>query len=239
MRVPEFHLPTIMFKPKFWPSVMTLVMVAGLMALGIWQTQRSEWKTALIAERAAKLSEKPMTLNALPDGPVENLYYRSAYVTTKIKIARPYYTFSATPDHGVGFQLYFPQTWNDDRWLLRKSDFVTMDEWKSGALRWPSNDELAATPPREQLGVFLPLDDAENMIILKEQGSEPIRPLNKIEPVIFVRIDEWGSIQHELFKSRLLNISNNHATYALIWFALAIAMTFIYFSSHTKITFKD
>jgi cytochrome oxidase assembly protein ShyY1 len=214
-------------------------MIVALISFGVWQMQRGEWKTAIIAERAAKLSQKPMVLNGLPDGPVSNLYYRGAYVTAPVKIARPYYTFSHTPDHGIGFQLYFPETWNNDRWFIRKSDFLTMEEWKSGSFRWPTNEQLAVEPPHEQLGLFLPLEDAENLILLKEMGSEPIRPLDKVEPVVFMPIFEWGSVQHELIKSRLLNITNNHATYTFIWFSLAIALFVIYVSKHTKITFKE
>lgn len=230
--------PSIKFTPKLWPSVMTCFMLVALLWLGVWQTQRAEWKTALIAERTAKLKEKPLTLKGLPDGPVSNLYYRGAYVTAPVKIARPYYTFAPT-ERGAAYQLYFPETWNNDRWFLRKSDLLSMDEWKSGAFRWPTNDELAEQLPREQLGVFVPLDDVSSFILLKEMGNEPVRSLDKVEPVIFVPIDEWGSIQHELLKSRLLNITNNHRTYSIIWFLLAFALFVIYVASHTKITFKD
>ena len=239
MNIPEIKIPTFSFQPKLGPSISTAIMLAVLLALGVWQMQRGEWKTALIAQRSARLAEKPLVLQGLPDGPVSNLYYRGAYVTAPVKIARPYYTFSHTAEHGIGFQLYFPETWNNDHWFLRKSDFVTMEEWKAGALTWPSNEQLAQEAPHEQLGIFVPLEDPQNMIILKEVGSEPIRPLDKIEPIIFMPIFEWKSIQHELLKSRLLNISNNHATYSLIWFSLAFILCVIYVSSHTKITFKD
>lgn len=239
MMLPEIQFPKFMFQPKFWPSVSTTIIVAVLISLGVWQMQRGEWKTAIIAQRSARLAEKPMVLKGLPEGPVTNLYYRAAYVTAPVKIARPYYTFSHTSEHGIGFQLYFPETWNDDRWFLRKSDFMSMEEWKSGGLSWPSNEQLAQEPLHEVLGMFLPLDSPENMIILKEVGSEPIRPFDKIEPVIFMPIIEWKGIQHEILKSRLLNITNNHSVYTLIWFSLAFALCVIYVFAHTKITFKD
>ncbi|MDX1922786.1 MAG: SURF1 family protein [Alphaproteobacteria bacterium] len=232
-------LPTLKFTPKLGPSITTAVIVALLLALGTWQMQRGEWKTALIAERSARLAEKPMVLKGLPDGPVSDLYYRGAYVTASVKIARPYYTFSHTSEHGIGFQLYFPETWNDNRWFIRKSDFLTMEEWRAGGLRWPTNEQLANEPPHEQLGIFVPLEDAANFIVLKEIGSEPIRPLDKVEPVIFIPIFEWGSVQHELLKSRLLNISNNHKAYSLTWFLLAFALCVIYVASHTKLVSKD
>lgn len=235
----EIKFPNISFKPKLLPSIATLIMVAALLWLGVWQMQRGEWKTAVIAERTARLVEKPIQLKGLPEGPVSNLYYRGAYVTAPIKIARPYYTFSHTSDNGVGFQLYFPTTWNDGRWFMRKSDFVTMAEWKAGGITWPSNEQLAQEPPHEQLGIFVPLDEPQNMIVLKEIPNGIIRPIDKIEPVIFIPLFEWKSIQHELLKSRLLNITNNHATYSFIWFSLAFVLAVIYVASHTKITIKE
>jgi surfeit locus 1 family protein len=230
---------SISFKPKLWPSVMTAIMLVTLLGLGVWQVQRGEWKTALIAERAAKLSLKPLVLKGLPEGPVSNLYYRGAYITAPIKIARPYYTFSHTSEHGIGFQLYFPETWNDDRWFIRQSDFLTMEEWKSGGLRWPTNEQLAGEAPHEQLGVFVPLEGTENFISLKDVGSEPIRPLTQIEPVLFLPLLEWGGVKHELLKSRLLNITNNHSTYSFIWFSLAIILVVIYLVQHTTLLFEN
>lgn len=232
-------IPQFKFLPKLWPSLSTIIMVAVLISLGVWQMQRGEWKTAIIAERTARLTEKPMVLKGLPEGPVRNLYYRAGYVTAPVKIARPYYTFSHTPEYGIGYQLYFPETWNSDRWFLRKSDFVTMQEWKAGGLSWPSNEQLAQNIPREILGIFLPLDSPENMISLMELGNEPIRPIDKIEPVIFMPIIEWKGIQHEILKSRLLNITNNHKVYSFIWFSLAFILCVIYVCAHTKMTVKD
>ncbi|NDE90103.1 MAG: hypothetical protein EB059_03050 [Alphaproteobacteria bacterium] len=227
----------ISFKAKVLPSILVGLTFSILLALGIWQNERGEWKTALIAERSAKLAQKPLVLNGLPNSPVSELYYRGAYVTAPVKIARPYYTFSHTAEHGVGFQLYFPQTWNGDRWLLRQSDFVTMDEWKAGYVRWPSNEQLASAPPHEQLGLFVPLEDTANLFLFKE-ASEPVRSLTQIEPVMFIPLHDWGGIQHELLKARLLNITNNHATYAFTWFSLAIILFLFYLSANLTIRFK-
>ena len=44
------------FAPGLWPTVLTLLGVAILIALGTWQLERLQWKRALIAERAAQLA---------------------------------------------------------------------------------------------------------------------------------------------------------------------------------------
>jgi cytochrome oxidase assembly protein ShyY1 len=227
------------FKYKPWPSMMTAIMLGVLLALGFWQAHRAEWKSAIINERTEKLSMKPLTLSGVPDGPVSNLYYRGAYVTSPVTIARPYYTFTHDPEHGIGFQLYFPEKWNNDRWLLRKSDFLTMAEWKSGDYHWPSNDDLTKAGTHQQLGLFIPLEITPNYFVFKDKGSESIKPLEQLEPLLFIPIDEWGSVNHEVLKAKMLNIPNNHAIYAIIWFLLAIAMLVIYLAAHTTIRMKS
>ena len=54
------------FRPTLWPTLITIPALAILLALGTWQLQRLEWKTALIAEREAALQAPPV---ALPDDP--------------------------------------------------------------------------------------------------------------------------------------------------------------------------
>lgn len=232
-------VPVIEFRPKWWPTCLTILMMAILFLLCAWQVQRADWKTEIIKERTAKLSMKPLILEGLPEGPIENLYYRGAYVTSNVKIARPYYSFTHNSEHGIGFQLFFPEMWNGNRWLLRQSDFLTMEEWRAGDFHWPSNDELEKQGKHEQLGVFVPLDDPDILFPLKEKGGEPIRPLAQIEPLMFIPIHEWGDTEHELLKARLLNIPNNHIAYALTWFSLAIALGVIYLAQHVTLRFKS
>ena len=56
------------FAPGLWPTVLTLLGVAILIALGTWQVERLHWKEALIAERAAQLAAPAEPLPAQRDG---------------------------------------------------------------------------------------------------------------------------------------------------------------------------
>ena len=46
----------IRFRPRLGPTLFTVPAVAMLVALGVWQLQRLEWKTRLIAERATAVA---------------------------------------------------------------------------------------------------------------------------------------------------------------------------------------
>ena len=49
------------FKPMPWLTVITAVCLAILISLGVWQYQRLQWKTALLAEVEAAVSAPPLT----------------------------------------------------------------------------------------------------------------------------------------------------------------------------------
>ncbi len=49
-----------MKRVPFWPTLMAFVMLTALVALGIWQLQRREWKHALIARLEAAQSLPPL-----------------------------------------------------------------------------------------------------------------------------------------------------------------------------------
>jgi surfeit locus 1 family protein len=51
----------IRFRPRLAPTLFTIPAVAVLVALGVWQLQRLEWKSQLIAERAAAVAAAPVS----------------------------------------------------------------------------------------------------------------------------------------------------------------------------------
>ena len=44
------------FRPRLWPTLLTVPALLVLLGLGTWQVQRLHWKEALIAERQAGLA---------------------------------------------------------------------------------------------------------------------------------------------------------------------------------------
>ena len=50
------------FRPGLWPTLLTLPALAILLALGVWQLQRLEWKETLIARTETQLSQAPVAL---------------------------------------------------------------------------------------------------------------------------------------------------------------------------------
>ncbi len=58
-------------KRRIWPLLLAATSgFAVLMALGIWQVQRSAWKNALVAEIDQRLAEKPVAISDLRNRPI-------------------------------------------------------------------------------------------------------------------------------------------------------------------------
>jgi surfeit locus 1 family protein len=53
------------FRPRLWPTLISLSALGVLLALGVWQLERLEWKTALIAAREAALAAPAVELPAV------------------------------------------------------------------------------------------------------------------------------------------------------------------------------
>ena len=52
---------SVTFRPMPWLTVITAVMLAALISLGVWQYQRLQWKTDLLAEVEASVTAQPLT----------------------------------------------------------------------------------------------------------------------------------------------------------------------------------
>ena len=55
------------FQPTFWATACVIPVLIVLVALGTWQVQRLEWKSQLIDNRAARITEPPVPLAVLAD----------------------------------------------------------------------------------------------------------------------------------------------------------------------------
>jgi len=66
------------FTPTPWPSLVTLVLLPALIALGWWQLDRAAWKQGLIDAHAGRIQQPAQALGTLLDGG-EELQYRQVH----------------------------------------------------------------------------------------------------------------------------------------------------------------
>ncbi|MBB4798353.1 surfeit locus 1 family protein [Brevundimonas bullata] len=221
-------------RPRF-PIVLTILAVAllgVLLALGVWQVQRMQWKEGLMdgAEAAAGLPPLPLA-EALK---VDNPEFRRVILTCRGLGAAPYVELQSIENSDAGVRLVSacrPEGMEET--LLVDRGFVpadisarptvnaddTMPVVITGVLR-RAPAPSALTPPPAQ-GRFYGRDAEAMARALKVEG--PISPFT-----VFATTStnpDWAALRPSAPPAAF---TNNHLGYALTWFGLAAALIAFY-----------
>jgi surfeit locus 1 family protein len=187
------------------PLIPTLVVAAAvgvMIALGIWQLQRAEWKERLLADYAAASALPALDLDPLLDDPEEELpplAFRRVLATCNAR--------DAEPDQRGG---------RSDRGESGYSYFVRCRSGEGGlAGRLLVNAGWTPLPERDRritvnglvAGRLGAVEEGEPLVITSASATPPLRP------------SAPASID---------NIPNNHRLYAWQWFFFAAAALVIY-----------
>ena len=225
---------TAAVRPRF-PVVLTILAVAllgVLLALGVWQVQRMQWKEGLMdgAEAAAGLPPLPLA-EALK---VDNPEFRRVILTCRGLGAAPYVELQSIENSDAGVRLVSacrPEGMEET--LLVDRGFVpadisarptvnaddTMPVVITGVLR-RAPAPSALTPPPAQ-GRFYGRDAEAMARALKVEG--PISPFT-----VFATTStnpDWAALKPSAPPAAF---TNNHLGYALTWFGLAAALIAFY-----------
>jgi surfeit locus 1 family protein len=208
----------------------TIIGVAALMSLGVWQLERKVWKEHLIATLTARVTAPP---HALPPSPKQGgdefsrvhlhgafIPGQSALVFTSGSALRPDIT-------APGYWVLSPFRANDGRIVVVNRGYVagtnappppSGDVDLAGALRWP--DESA---------MFTPADEPQNNLWYRR------------DPVVIAAAKGWGQVAPFFVEQETPQLANapragplvvhlrdNHLQYAITWFGLAAGLTGVY-----------
>ena len=205
------------FRPRLWPTLISLPAFGLLIGLGVWQLERLEWKSALIAQREAALAAPAVELPAVltPDLEFRRVEARGRLLNDQAQ------RYGLRPRNGApGYELLTPLARPEGRAILVNRGWrpeatpptegpegeVTIE----GVLRFPR-------PP----GAFAP-----------EHGPAPERWLWYDLAGLERRLGlELAPAVLELEPPEGAGLVNNHLQYALTWFALAAALGTIYLVS--------
>lgn len=201
------------FRPRLWPTLIALPAFAVLLGLGLWQLERLEWKTALIAEREAALARPPAPLppnDAIsPDWDFRPVRVRGRFLHDKAQ------RFGPRLDRP---EILTPLARDDGGVILVNRGAGPLDASSgevelTGVLRYPR-------PP----GLFAPEHGPETPLWLWYDIPGLERRLGlELAPAVL-----------ELERPQGVGLVNNHLQYALTWFALAAALAAVYFASQLR-----
>jgi surfeit locus 1 family protein len=233
------------FRSLILPAVATLVGVAILASLGVWQLQRLQWKTALIAHVAERLAAPPipapgpaawagLDLAALEYQPVTATgtfdHAREAYVVYTL-------TSPKGPVGGVGYMVMTPLLTTEGWTVYVNRGFVPADRrdpaTRAGGVVAGETTVtgLLRTPYRRSW--FAPADDVagnawfsrDPVLYAEAYGarSSEIAPYivdAAFDPELPGGLPQGGET--------IVAFPNNHLGYAITWFGLAAALAAVF-----------
>jgi len=111
------------FKPTFWPTLGTIIVFPILIALGIWQWQRAEYKAALLAHYNNQSGKTTLTLEQALKDP-EGLRYFTLRVRGQYLNEHQFLQDNQFHQHQVGYYVLTPFVTDSKRVILVNRGWV-------------------------------------------------------------------------------------------------------------------
>ena len=232
----ETHRPTlrqIFAGLPLVPSLMTLAALAVLLGLGIWQLQRLQWKSEIIAtiETQMALPASPLPVDDINP---EEWRYRKAEVQGRFHHDREIHMYAASTKGKPGYLIITPLERPNGSFVFFNRGWVPMDKRnpdtrKEGQIEspvrltglgrkpWPQNTFVADNEPQANIWFYGDLD-----------GMAKFHKIVHYAPIFLEADDTPNPGGLPIGGQSRVKISNDHLNYALTWFSLAVALLIVY-----------
>lgn len=227
------------FRPLLVFSICALVLLATLIALGVWQLERRQWKLALIASMDRNMHVQPVSLDEpgyLYEEPETD--YLHVIVHGRFEHAKEVYLFTSAPGGGAEYHVLTPLRTDDGRIYLVDRGSVPKDRLDpasraqgqvlgkvqvSGYWHWPLRP-----------GWFTPAPDlAHRLFYARSVGAiAALDRLTLAEPGLIEADGAPNPGGWPKGGGTEVDLPNNHLQYAITWFALAIGLIGVYLAYH-------
>ena len=235
-------MKSIQFRPLLWPTLFSIVSFLVLISLGTWQVKRLFWKNNLISNYTEKfeknkiLYEKSFKYDSTQE-------FRRVLIKGKFLNNKETLIIGKTYEGNAGFHLVTPILTNENKvvlinrgWIseklkLQKSRLFTIIEEEvtiDGIIRKP-----------QLKGYFVPKNDIKDdfWFTIKPNEIKKARELEKYSFEENFFIDAIRNKNNRKLPIAALgkpNFRNQHLSYAITWYSLALTLLIIYFIFHIK-----
>ncbi len=233
----NMHFMGLTFRPRLWPTIMTIPILIILCLLGNWQVARLDWKLDLIEKLETRYGLPAVALPVTLTEP-DDWLYRHVTLTGHFKFNQEMTLYGVGPNGKPGYDLFTPLLIRNDKGSER---YVIINRgWV------PENLKEQVTRPEtlyagevQVTGVlrkswkkerFAPENDiARNIWYFGDlEAMAKAQNLGDVFPMFLydVKIPEKGG--YPIGGRTRLKIVNNHLDYAMTWYGLAIVLVIIY-----------
>lgn len=231
------------FRPLPYLTAASLAALAVLIALGTWQMNRRAEKHAFLAAIAAKAAAEPMMLERALAQPDPRFVRVRIDAPAKCDAQSLVNGFQIDNGQTVpGGDVLTPVQMADGAWILVARGFIpdeVMKEWGGLVEHAPCPTRVAGVAvltPASSGGTFTPEPDRaarrwfayDAAGIAKASGLSPVVPwVARLEPEPDLEPDVWPRPQ-----AYAADVPDNHLTYALTWYGLALTLIGVYVAFH-------
>jgi surfeit locus 1 family protein len=227
---------------RFHPiPILTLCFVpafAALVALGVWQLDRLQWKLGLIDEMTRNLSAAPIPIDRALTMDAKSAQYRHVSLTGRFDNAKEAYVYTTAKDGAPVYHVVTPFTLDDGRVFLVDRGLVPLvlrDPRMRPAGELDGNRTIAGiwrTP--DAPGPFTPAPDLAHRIWYSRDLKSIARADGVVSasPVIIEADAAPNPGGWPKGGQTIVDLPNDHLQYAVTWFALAAGLMFVYLAYH-------
>ena len=232
------------FRFTLWPTVFTIPVLAVLLGLGVWQLDRLEWKSALIATFDARVSAAPVappeTVTDIEEWRFRKLLLEGEFLHEKEVMV------TGKPFEGTaGFHVITPMRLDDGRTVLVNRGWVP-EKLRNRADRpasLPAGRVVLEGLLREdrRRGYFVPDNEPANEVWMYVDTAEMARhrALGPVAGYVIDALREPGPYRLPIGASDRITVRNEHLQYAVTWFLLALTLVAVYLAYHYRRTGND
>ncbi len=225
-----------------WPTLATLLGCAVLVGLGAWQLHRLAWKDALVATIAARTTAPPVPLppaSAWPSLDPADYAYRHVVLTGTFEHDKEARVFRPLADpkgpySGLGDLILTPFRLTSGGVVIVNRGFVPEDRIDAatraagqiggavtitGLMREPESRNLFTPADQPADRLWFTRDPASIAAALRVSGVAPFT-LDEDASQLPGGLPQGGET--------VLSVPNNHLSYALTWFGLALGLVGVY-----------
>lgn len=219
------------------PGLFTLVGLAILISLGVWQLQRKQWKEGLIASLDREMKAPPVPLppaSQWPNLTPENSEFRRVSLRAEFPAgAKPAYLYTGASAlredvKQPGYFVFAPARLPDGRIVVVNRGYVPMDRRQEkptgpieivGFIRWPESPGWFVSD-RDTAGEVWFVRDPEMMAEMRGWGSVAPFYIDQESPVPAGGLPRPGPLS--------VKLRNDHLGYAITWFGLAASLAAVF-----------
>ena len=232
----------IQFRPMLWPSIFSIVTFIILCSFGTWQLKRLYWKEALIQRYITESQSNPIS-NPSEFSKSKINEFKAVEIFGKFLHINEIYITGKTYEGNAGFHVVTPFEMENNKIILINRG------WVSEGYKDPKKRKFSLTEGQINLkgiirypqkkGYFVPENDGENgfwFTIIPNQIFKFVKINSnfviKDYYIDALRLEE--KITLPIGVDGKPNLRNQHLSYAITWYGLALSLLFVYFSYHAS-----